>query len=164
MSVHAMHTWFGCSVLYQSVMSGFASVFQHAYTLRHSTASEQLLNSKKAKVDGWFQQDAHAKLAIENKYPIHYCAIQPASLMWGSLLDVPFRIYHDRGSECTLVPTNQLERKAIFCPGDPTMLFCISSSEARLITLRAYPECSDFCNAVDKSCGVATAVSGTSGK
>ncbi|KAL3159393.1 hypothetical protein ABBQ38_009823 [Trebouxia sp. C0009 RCD-2024] len=39
------------------------------------------------------------------------------------------------------------------------MLFCISSSDARLITLRAYPECSDFCNAVDKSCGVSTLVS-----
>ena len=65
------------------------------------------------------------------------------------------------GHECTLVHTNEHERKAAFCPGDPTVLFCISASEARLINLRAHSECSAFCSAVDKHYGRSAAVSGT---
>ena len=71
-----------------------------------------------------------------------------------------FRVYHDMGTECTLVPTNEHERKAVFCPGDPTLLFCVSVSEARLIDLRAYPECSAFCSVVDKHYGRSAATSG----
>ena len=71
-----------------------------------------------------------------------------------------FRVYHDMGNECTLVQTNEHERKAVFCPGDPTLLFCVSVSEARLINLRAYSECSAFCSAVDTHHGRATVVSG----
>ena len=72
-----------------------------------------------------------------------------------------FRVYHDMGKQCTLVQTNEVERKAVFCPGDSTMLFCISVSESRLINLRAYPECSAFCSAVDKHHERSAMASGT---
>ncbi|KAL3157356.1 hypothetical protein ABBQ32_011838 [Trebouxia sp. C0010 RCD-2024] len=77
---------------------------------------------------------------------------------------VQLQLHSTQAESCLAVTSGRLISfmplyEAVKASGDPTMLFCISSSEARLITLRAYPECSDFCNAVDKSCGVATAVS-----
>ena len=74
------------------------------------------------------------------------------------ILPCVFRIFHNKGKETTLVCTKQPEQQAIFFPGDPSLLFCLSTAGARLVNLRGQAECSAFCKAVDKEyCRLATA-------
>lgn len=67
-----------------------------------------------------------------------------------NLLLMMCRLYHGKGSICTEVHSVSDTSMAVFAPGDPTMLYCTTVQGVKLRSLRALPECADFCQAVDQ--------------
>ena len=52
---------------------------------------------------------------------------------------------------------------AVFAPGDATMLYCITPQGVKLRSLRALPECTEYCESVDQHNPHASSVQGTKG-
>ena len=67
------------------------------------------------------------------------------------------RLYHDEGKHCTLVEWAEHIHKAVFMPGDPSMMYCTTTRGVTLLNLRALPECAAFCQAGEQKLRPTTA-------